>query len=349
LDKFNDSNQDQVIYELFSGTNDNNDLISNAEQILFQIDKSSKQNQNLDMVEKYIDSFNIEYNFDYFNNSINNLCKMSEPHNFTNHISPTHKFKSSVQLFSQNEDSIKLTNEINNINLIPINTINTPHDNSFPNTSSTSNNIIINANNANDSSFMSLCEEALHSFNLNKHSSNNKILLESNQNLSFVSDNFLGKTINLPLQQLNKPLTNDKIVFIKNQLKNEIANFSGYAIGDEGAKKVSEFLLSNQFSSSPSKRNLTSKIKELKLSKSSIGDEGFAHLSHCLEKNNSISTINLSKNRLKDESMNNLLNLIKNNKNIKSLNIQGNQFSQGIKEKIKTASKNLNSQMKLEI
>jgi Ran GTPase-activating protein (RanGAP) involved in mRNA processing and transport len=123
-------------------------------------------------------------------------------------------------------------------------------------------------------------------------------------------------------------LSLDKIVFIKNQLKNETANFTGYTIGDEGAKKISELLLSSQFSYSPNKKTQISKVRELKFTKSNIGDEGLSHLSNCLEKSNSIHTIVLNKNKLKDESYSNILNLIKNNKQLKFLNLSFNQFSQ---------------------
>lgn len=144
-------------------------------------------------------------------------------------------------------------------------------------------------------------------------------------------------------------LSLDKIVFIKNQLKNEIANFTGYTIGDEGAKKISELLLSSQIKNSPSKRTQICKVKELKFTKSNIGDEGFSHLSNCLEKSNSIHSIVLNKNKIKDESYSNILNLIKNNKQLKFLNLSFNQFSQVVKEKIKNISKNLNPNLKLEI
>ena len=161
----------------------------------------------------------------------------------------------------------------------------------------------------------------------------------------------VGKTLagTAVIQAKVAHLTLDKVVFIKNQLKNETANFSGYTIGDEGAKKISELLLSSQFSYSPMKRSQVSKVRELKFTKSGIGDEGFSHLSNCLEKSNSIHTIVLNKNKVKDESYTNILNLIKNNKQLKFLNLSGNLLTPVIKEKIKNISKNLNSNLKIEI
>jgi hypothetical protein len=146
-----------------------------------------------------------------------------------------------------------------------------------------------------------------------------------------------------------KSLSSDKIVFIKNQLKNEIANFTGYSIGDEGAKMISEILLSAQFSYSPSKRNMGNKVKELKLTRVGLTDEGFSHLAHCLTKNTTIHTLILNKNRIKDDSCANILNLIKNNKQLKNFNLSQNNFTQTIKEKIKNLSKNFNPGLKIEI
>lgn len=143
--------------------------------------------------------------------------------------------------------------------------------------------------------------------------------------------------------QSSRRLSSDKI-FIKNQLKNEVANFSGYNIGDEGAKLIADLLLSHQFS--PTKRN--NKVKEIKLSKCGITDEGFSTLANSLEKNPLIHTVHFSKNKLKDDSYTNILKLIK-NRSLKSLNLTQNNFTQGIKEKIKLNAKNLNQNLKIEI
>ena len=132
-----------------------------------------------------------------------------------------------------------------------------------------------------------------------------------------------------------------------------MANFSGYSIGNEVAKKITELLLSSQFSHSHfvtnSKKTQWNKVKELKFTKSGIGDEGFSHLSNCLEKSNSIHTIIMNKNKLKDESYTNILNLIKNNKQLKLLNLSNNAFTQDVKEKIRSISQSLNPNLIIEI
>jgi len=202
-----------------------------------------------------------------------------------------------------------------------------------------------------DGSFMS-CENDYNSnhntfFKDSRPSAKNKILIEN----SFSSETRLNTTTSLT--NVRKPISNslssDKIVFIKNQLKNEVANFTGYLIEDEGAKKISEILLSNQFSQSLNKKPLPIKIKELKLTKVGIGDEGFSHIANSVSKINTIHLLNLSKNKLKDESCVEILNLIKNNKNLKSLNLTFNNLSQAVKDKIKTIGKNLNNELKIEI
>jgi hypothetical protein len=202
-----------------------------------------------------------------------------------------------------------------------------------------------------DASFMS-CENDYNSnyntfFKDSRPYAKNKILIEN----SFSSETRLNTTTSVTnaRKPISNSLSSDKIVFIKNQLKNEVANFTGYLIGDEGAKKISEILLSNQFSQSPNKKIVSIKIKELKLTKVGIGDEGFSHIANSVSKINTIHLLNLSKNKLKDESCVEILNLIKNNKNLKSLNLTFNNFSQAVKDKIKTIGRNLNNELKIEI
>jgi hypothetical protein len=189
---------------------------------------------------------------------------------------------------------------------------------------------------------------------LHSTTSSSTNLVYENSFLSVEDNIFSNSTcsntgLNNNLTMVNKSkMTNDKIVYIKHQLENEIANFSGLIIGDEGAKKISEILISSQFSFSPNKRKI-SKLKELRFTKSNIGDEGFSYLSNSLEKTNSIHTIVLNKNRIKDESYTNILNLIKNNKQLKKLNLLSNFLTSPVIEKIRSISKNINPNLKIEI
>ncbi len=78
------------------------------------------------------------------------------------------------------------------------------------------------------------------------------------------------------------------------------------------------------------------KVKEIRLKKSNITDEGFSILSKALENNNCVTILNLSRNCLTEKSLENIINLIKYNKNLKTINLDGNSYSISIKEKIKS-------------
>lgn len=81
------------------------------------------------------------------------------------------------------------------------------------------------------------------------------------------------------------------------------------------------------------------KVKEIRLKKSNITDDGFAILCKTLENNNSITILNLSRNTISDKSLENMINLIKANKNLKTIYLDGNNYSAVIKEKIKSYMK----------
>ncbi len=111
----------------------------------------------------------------------------------------------------------------------------------------------------------------------------NKQVLTSEGDASYLSTNYSRINKSSTAVSLINYLSSDKIVFFKNQLKMENANFSGYSICEEGAKKISEMLLSMKFAPSPNKRNSV-KLKELKFTNSGINDESFKHLGNALEK-----------------------------------------------------------------
>jgi Ran GTPase-activating protein (RanGAP) involved in mRNA processing and transport len=135
----------------------------------------------------------------------------------------------------------------------------------------------------------------------------------------------------------------DKIVFIGSQLKNEIVNFSGYVIGDEGVKIISDILSSN----SNNKKNF--KIKEMKIPKSHITDDGFKILIDCVEKYQNITHVYLNKNKITDFSSFILIDLIKNNKNLKYINLSDNLLTNSTKENIRQTIKSTNSSVKIDL
>jgi len=91
------------------------------------------------------------------------------------------------------------------------------------------------------------------------------------------------------------------------------------------------------------------RLKEIKLTKCNISDEGFSFISNCFDKSGSIQIINLKGNKLKDKSYKNILHMIKSNKGLKILILSQNLFSPAKKESIKINAKLLNPNLKLEI
>ena len=91
------------------------------------------------------------------------------------------------------------------------------------------------------------------------------------------------------------------------------------------------------------------KLKEIRLTKCNIGDDGFAILANCFDKSGSVQVLNLKGNKIKDKSLKSVLHIIKSNKTLKNLVLLQNLFSQAKKENIKINSKLLNPNLKLEI
>jgi len=81
------------------------------------------------------------------------------------------------------------------------------------------------------------------------------------------------------------------------------------------------------------------KVKELKLLKSNIGDEGLSYILKSLENNTTVTNINLSKNYITEKSTDLIINFLKTNKILKSLILTNNGLNYS-KEKIKSSSKN---------
>lgn len=119
----------------------------------------------------------------------------------------------------------------------------------------------------------------------------------------------------------------DKIVFIKAQMKNDSANFTGYDIGDEGSKQIAEILLTK-----------TTKVKELKLTKCNITDEGAIQILKAMETNSSVSSLNMSKNNITDKSVDAFVNMFNKNKSLKNILLSNNNLTSVAKDKIKSYS-----------
>ena len=148
-----------------------------------------------------------------------------------------------------------------------------------------------------------------------------------------------------------KNLTKDRIVFIKNKLKSESINCSGYDIGDEGVKKLLEFMIKKnlELKVNTSKKGQI-KYKELKLSRCGLTNEALNYIKSLMEVcKNTISHINLSRNYIDVNGVSILCSILQKNPQLKDLKISKNNINQNGKQMIEECIKQNNLNIKLEI
>ena len=136
----------------------------------------------------------------------------------------------------------------------------------------------------------------------------------------------------LPKKRSSQTPEKDKVQLIKNQIKNDVINFSRIDIGDDGAGLLINFL----------KDKNNAKYKEIKFVKSGLSDDGVIALIESFQSFGlKISTLNFSNNGLTDKCGNCVINLLKNNVSgtLKTLYLSNNNFSFPMKEKIKSYAK----------
>lgn len=149
---------------------------------------------------------------------------------------------------------------------------------------------------------------------------------KSNPKLSLLNTSNNSFTKKQPRMR-NKTSSKDKSIVIKTQFKNEIANFSRIDIGNEGAKAIAEAL------------SLKHKVKEIKMARCKIGDDGAISIFKSIESSVHSSTIinlNIANNHLTDKTVDAILSLLNKNNSIKTIYLTNNTFSSKSKEKIKT-------------
>ena len=198
---------------------------------------------------------------------------------------------------------------------------------------------------------------------LNLNDNNSQAISNSNSNSNtktyftdddFINESFISNADVLGLTEQNftkKKLTKDMIVFIKNKLKSDSINCSGYDIGDEGVKKLLEFMIKKnlELKISSNKRN-NIKYKELKLSRCGITNEALNYIKTILNiSKNTITHLNLSRNNLDDNGVNIICNIIEKNTQLKDLKLSKNLIDQYGKKIIEDYIKQNNLNIKLEI
>ena len=187
--------------------------------------------------------------------------------------------------------------------------------------------------------------------NDNNTQNNNKL----NNDDDLFNDSFISNVDALGLtdrKMSQKKLTKDRIVFIKNKLKSESINCSGYDIGDEGVKKLLEFMIKNNLElkvNNPSKKGQI-KYKELKLSRCGLTNDALNYIKSLMEVcKNTISHINLSRNYIDMNGVSILCSILQKNPQLKDLKLSKNNIPQNGKEMIEECIKQNKLNLKLEI
>ena len=178
---------------------------------------------------------------------------------------------------------------------------------------------------------------------------------KSNNDDELFNDSFISNVDALGLtdkKMSQKKLTKDRIVFIKNKLKSESINCSGYDIGDEGVKKLLEFMIKNNLElkvNNPSKKGQI-KYKELKLSRCGLTNDALNYIKSLMEVcKNTISHINLSRNYIDINGVSILCSILQKNPQLKDLKLSKNNIPQNGKEMIEECIKQNKLNIKLEI
>ena len=188
---------------------------------------------------------------------------------------------------------------------------------------------------------------------INDNNAQNNI--KSNNDDDLFTDSFISNVDALGLtdrKMSQKKLTKDRIVFIKNKLKSESINCSGYDIGDEGVKKLLEFMIKNNLElkvNNPSKKGQI-KYKELKLSRCGLTNDSLNYIKSLMEVcKNTISHINLSRNYIDINGVSILCSILQKNPQLKDLKLSKNNIPQNGKEMIEECIKQNKLNIKLEI
>ena len=177
----------------------------------------------------------------------------------------------------------------------------------------------------------------------------------NNTDDDFINESFLENVDALGLTTdkiTQKKLTKDIIVFIKNKLKSDSINCSGYEIGDERIKKLLEFMIKKNLEQKVTSANKRGNIKykELKLSRCGLTNDALNYIMSIMEvSKNTITHLNLSRNNIDSNGINILCSIIQKNPQLKDLKLSKNDINQNGKNMIEEYIKKNNSNIKLEI
>ena len=179
--------------------------------------------------------------------------------------------------------------------------------------------------------------------------------ISNNTDDDFINESFISNVDALGLTDTKfsqKKLTKDIIVFIKNKLKSDCVDCSGYEIGDEGIKKLLEFIIKRNLEQKVNNQNKRGnfKYKELKLSRCGITNDALIYIKSIMEVcKNTIMHLNLSRNNIDTNGINMLCSIIQKNPQLKDLKLSKNNINENGKKIIEEFIKKNNSNLKLEI
>ena len=123
--------------------------------------------------------------------------------------------------------------------------------------------------------------------------------------------------------------SNQKLQFKNKLKKTDKINLSRNTLNEEAILSLTQKIKNNK-----------EKLKEIKLLKCGINNEGAILLLKAMESCNRLNFVNLANNTLDDKIMNNIISFLKKNNSITSCYFTNNNFSTGTKEIIKSYNRN---------
>ena len=152
---------------------------------------------------------------------------------------------------------------------------------------------------------------------VNKNKIKNKLGSNKTYNIN-TNDNKTNRSLS--------PLNSEKRFLFKNKLKKvDKINLSRNNLNEEAILSLVQKIKSNK-----------EKLKEIKLIKCGINNEGAILLLKAMENCVKLNFVNLANNSLDDKIMNNIINFLKKSNSITSCYFSNNNFTIGVKELIKS-------------
>ena len=170
-----------------------------------------------------------------------------------------------------------------------------------------------------------------------------KILKKTKSNIDFNKNEYINRSKSKSRNRYNHKLSKDtksirvfspfgfnKINNIKNMFKKgDKINLSRNELNEDLIINLAEQIRKNK-----------EKVKEIKLIKCGISDEGAIHLLKTMEGCSKLISVNLANNSLSDKIVNNVVNFLNKNYTVSSCYFTNNNFSVSSKEKIKSYNRN---------